>query len=202
MKKTATALLLAFASTGALAQDAKPGAAPAPPAAPATAAVATADPAMAGLRPIWGRVKDILVRAAEKMPEESYTFKPAPEVRSFGQLAAHVADTNYYIGGIVLGEKPPAGEVEKTKTSKADIVAALKDSVAYVDRAFAMGDADAAMMVKLFGRDASKFSVFALAIGHGFEHYGNMVTYMRMKGLVPPSSEPRPAAPAPPSEKK
>ena len=65
-----------------------------------------------------------------------------------------------------------------------------------------MSDADAAKTVKLFGSDAPKFSVLALVIGHGFEHYGNMVTYMRMKGLVPPSSEPRPGAPAPPAEKK
>jgi uncharacterized damage-inducible protein DinB len=201
MKKTAVALLLCVASTGALAQEGKPAAPAAPSEVPAASAP-VADPAMSGLRPIWGRVKDILVRAAEKMPEENYAFKPTPEVRSFGQVAAHVADTNYFIGGMILGEKPPAGEVEKTKTSKADIVAALKDSVAYVDRAFAMNDADAAKTVKLFGKDAPKFSVFALAIGHGFEHYGNMVTYMRIKGLVPPSSEPRPAAPAPPAEKK
>jgi len=202
MKKTALALLLCSASAGVFAQETKPAAAP--PAAPAASAPAApvADPAMAGLRPVWGRVKDILVRAAEKMPEESYSFQPTPEVRTFGQLAAHVADTNYYLGGLLLGEKPPAADIEKTKKTKAEIVAALKESVAYVDKGFALGDGDAAKLVKLFGRDASKFSVFALAIGHGFEHYGNMVTYMRMKGLVPPSSEPRPAAPAPPAAEK
>jgi len=202
MKKPALALLLCLASAGAFAQEAKPAAAP--PAAPAASAPAAplTDPAMSGLRPVWGRVKDILVRAAEKMPEESYAFQPTPEVKTFGQMAAHVADTNYFIGGLVLGEKPPVADVEKTKKSKAEIVAALKESVAYLDKGFAMGDAEAAKGVKLFGRDAPKFSAFALAIGHGFEHYGNLVTYMRMKGLVPPSSEPRPAAPAPPAEKK
>jgi uncharacterized damage-inducible protein DinB len=195
MKKTALALLLCVAATGALAHD-PPAASPVPGPEPAATEVAPAtaaplaDPAMAGLRPVWGRVKDILVRAAEKMPEEHYAFKPAPEVKTFGQMAAHVADAQYMMGGLILGEKPPAGEIEKTKTSKADIVAALKDSVAWLDKAFALGDADAAKTVKLFGTDAPKFSVYALAIGHGFEHYGNMVTYMRMKGLVPPSSEP------------
>ncbi|MFN7988317.1 MAG: DinB family protein [Thermoanaerobaculia bacterium] len=192
MRKTALALLLCAAATGALAQEPKPAA---PAAAPAAAAPAApvADPAMSGLRPVWSRVKDILVRAAEKMPEENYAFQPTPEVRSFGQLAAHVADSNYFFGSVVLGEKPPVTDVEKTKTSKADIVAALKGSVEYLDRAFAMSDADAAKTVKFFGKDSPKFSVFGLVIGHGFEHYGNMVTYMRMKGLVPPSSEPRPA---------
>jgi uncharacterized damage-inducible protein DinB len=201
MKNVVVAFLLCVASAGALAQAGKAPSPAAPSEAPVVAAP-IADPAMSGLRPIWGRVKDILVRAAEKMPEESYAFKPTPEVRSFGQLAAHVADSNYFFGAMILGEKPPAGEVEKTKTSKADIVAALKESVAYVDRAFAMSDADAAKTVKLFGKESPKFSVLALTIGHGFEHYGNMVTYMRMKGLVPPSSEPRPAAPAPPAGEK
>lgn len=191
MKRTLLAMLLCFAATGALAHDPKPAPA-ASTETPAASAAPLADPAMSGLRPVWGRVKDILVRAAEKMPEEHYGFRPAPEVKTFGQMAAHVADAQYMMGGLILGEKPPAGEIEKTKTSKADIVAALKDSVAYLDKAFALGDADAAKTVKLFGNDAPKFSVYALAIGHGFEHYGNMVTYMRMKGLVPPSSEPRP----------
>lgn len=196
MRKTAIVLVLALASTSLFAQESKPAAA-----APAVSAPIV-DPAMTGLRPIWGRVKDILVRAAEKMPEESYAFKPTPEVRSFGQLVAHVADSQYFFGSMLLGEKPPAGDVEKTKTSKADLVAALKDSSAYVDKAFALSDADAAKPIKLFGRDTTKFSVLALAIGHGFEHYGNIVTYMRMKGLVPPSSEPRPGAPAPPPAEK
>jgi uncharacterized damage-inducible protein DinB len=196
MSKTAIALLLALASTGAFAQEN-----PAATAAPAVSAPIV-DPAMAGLRPIWGRVKDILVRAAEKMPEENYAFKPTPEVKSFGQLVAHVADSQFFFGSMILGEKPPVTDVEKTKTSKADLVAALKESVAYVDKAFAMSDGDASKPVKLFGRDTTKFSVFALAIGHGFEHYGNLVTYMRITGLVPPSSEPRPGAPAPPPAEK
>ena len=196
MKRTALAILLGFAATGALAQEGKPAS---PSAAPAAAAlsVPVADPAMTGLRIAWNRVKDITVRAAEKMPEENYGFQATPEVKTFAQLTAHVADTNYLIGGMILGETPPAADIEKTKTSKAEIVAALKDSVAYLDKGFTLSDADAAKLVKLFGKDAPKFSVVALAIGHGFEHYGNMVTYMRMKGLVPPSSEPRPAAPAP-----
>ncbi len=194
MKKIALALLLCLPSAAVLAQETKPAtAAPAAPGVEATAAP-LADPAMSGLRPVWDRVKDILVRAAEKMPEEHYTFRPAPEVKTFAQMAAHVADAQYMMGGLILEEKPPAADIEKSKTSKADIVAALKDSTAYLDRAFAMGDAEAAKTLKLFGRDSSRFSVFALAIGHGFEHYGNLVTYMRMKGIVPPSSEPRPAA--------
>ncbi len=195
MKKTALALLLCAAAAPLLAQETKPAAAPAAaPAAPA------ADPALTGLKVAWNRVKDIAVRAAKKMPEESYGFQATPEVKTFGQFVGHLADSTYMMAGLILGEKPPVVEAEKTKKTKAELVAALEDSFAYMDRAFALGDAAVAAPVKLFGMDTNKFAVVGLAIGHTWEHYGNMVTYMRMKGIVPPSSEPRPAAPAP--EKK
>ncbi|HQP86986.1 MAG TPA: DinB family protein [Thermoanaerobaculia bacterium] len=195
MKKTALALLLCAAAAPLLAQETKPAAAPAAaPAAPA------ADPALTGLKVAWNRVKDITVRAAEKMPEEHYGFQPTPEVKTFGQFVGHVVDAQNMMAGLILGEKPPAVDAEKTKKTKAELVAALKESVAYMDKAFAVGDSAAAGPVKLFGMDTNKFAVIGLAIGHGWEHYGNLVTYMRMKGIVPPSSEPRPAPPAP--EKK
>ncbi|HMM33455.1 MAG TPA: DinB family protein [Thermoanaerobaculia bacterium] len=191
MKKTVLALLLCAAVSPLLAQETKPATAPAVP---------PSDPAMTGLKVAWNRVKDITVRAAKKMPEESYGFQATPEVKTFGQFVGHLADSTYMMAGPVLGEAPPAPEAEKTKKSKAELVAALEDSFAYMDRAFALGDAAVAAPVKLFGMDTNKFAVVGLAIGHTWEHYGNMVTYMRMKGIVPPSSEPRPAPPAP--EKK
>jgi uncharacterized damage-inducible protein DinB len=193
--KTLTALsaaLLALVSLPVLAQDAK---APTP-AAPAAAPIA--NPAITGLKWPWTRVKDITVRAAEKMPEALYGFQPTPEVRTFGQLVGHLADSNVMLCSMALGEKKEPWTVEKTKTSKADLVAALKESITVCDRAFAQGDADLATGVNLFGVDTNRFALVGLIIGHEFEHYGNMVTYMRVKGLVPPSSEPPPAkAPAP-----
>jgi len=193
--KTLTALsaaLLALVSLPVPAQDAK---APTP-AAPAAAPIA--NPAITGLKWPWTRVKDITVRAAEKMPEALYGFQPTPEVRTFGQLVGHLADSNVMLCSMALGEKKEPWTVEKTKTSKADLVAALKESIAVCDRAFAQGDADLATGVNLFGVDTNRFALVGLIIGHEFEHYGNMVTYMRVKGLVPPSSEPPPAkAPAP-----
>jgi hypothetical protein len=82
--------------------------------------------------------------------------------------------------------------VEKTKTTKADLVAALKESVSYCDSAFAdMTDAKAVEMVKMFGRERSRLAALYANTSHSNEHYGNIVTYMRIKGLVPPSSEPR-----------
>jgi uncharacterized damage-inducible protein DinB len=197
--KTLTAVsatLLALVSLPVLAQDAKAPTPAAPAAVPAAAPIA--NPAITGLKWPWTRVKDITVRAAEKMPEALYGFQPTPEVRTFGQLVGHLADSNVMLCSMALGEKKEPWTVEKTKTSKADLVAALKESIAVCDRVFAQGDTDLATGVNLFGVDTNRFALVGLIIGHEFEHYGNMVTYMRVKGLVPPSSEPPPAkAPAP-----
>ena len=76
--------------------------------------------------------KNNIIRAAEKMPEENYAFKPTPEVRSFGQLIGHVADAQYLFCSAVLGKPNPAPGVEKSKTTKAELVQALKDAFAYL----------------------------------------------------------------------
>ncbi len=139
----------------------------------------------------YGHVKDILLRTAEKVPEENYSFKPTPEVRSFGQIVGHLADAQYLFCSIVLGEKNPAPKIEQTKSSKADLIAALKDGFAYCDKAYdGMTDASATEMVKLFGNDDTpKLGVLTVNNMHNMEHYGNLVTYMRLKNIVPPSSE-------------
>lgn len=141
---------------------------------------------------LFNMTKTNLVKAAEKMPEEHYSFRPTPEVRTFGQLVGHVADAQYLFCGAVKGGEVPKPGVEKSKTSKADLVAALKEAMAYCDATYSgLTDADAATNVKFFGRERTKLSVLNFNMGHNFEHYGNIVTYMRIKGLVPPSSEGR-----------
>lgn len=155
-------------------------------------AQAPADPLSAGQKMLYTMGKNNLIRAAEKMPEENYSFKPVPEVRSFGQILGHVADAQYLFSSAVIGEKNPSPNVEKTKTSKADLVQALKDAFAYSDKAYdAMTDSQAVQMVKFFGQDRAKLTVLSFNNVHNMEHYGNLVTYLRIKGLVPPSSEPR-----------
>ena len=155
-------------------------------------AAPAADPLVAEGRGAWDGVKNNVVRAAEKMPEENYAFKPVPEVRSFGQLTGHIADSQFMICSAAKSEKRDPAGVEKTKTTKADLVAALKESVSYCDSAFAdLTDAKAVEMVKMFGRERSRLAALYANTSHSNEHYGNLVTYMRIKGLVPPSSEPR-----------
>jgi len=143
----------------------------------------------------YARIKGIMLASAEKMPEESYSFKPVDSVRSYGQLVGHLADAQYLFCSMALGEKNPGLNIEKTKTSKADLIAALKDAEAYCDKAYdTMTDASGAQMVKMFGNDAPKLDVLVVNNMHNMEHYGNMVTYMRIKGIVPPTSEAPPQA--------
>ena len=143
----------------------------------------------------FARMKTILVSSAEKMPEESYNFKPTDSVRSYGQIVGHIADAQYNFCAMALGETNPGLKIEETKTTKADLVAALKGSLAYCDKAYdSMTDASGAQMVKMFGMDMPKFGVLNINNAHDMEHYGNLVTYMRMKNIVPPSSEQAPPA--------
>ena len=138
----------------------------------------------------YERTKGILLRSAEKMPEENYTFKPVDSVRTYGQIIGHLADAQYLFCSTASGEKNPDLKIEKTKTSKADLVAALKEGFAYCDKVYdEMTDAAATQTAKFFGNDVPKFAVLSINIGHNMEHYGNLVTYMRIKGIVPPTSE-------------
>ncbi len=159
---------------------------------PPTAAVASQDsPLSAHSKFVYGGTKMILLRSAERMPQENYNFKPTDAVRSFGQIVGHVADSQYTFCSTVLGEKNPRPKIEQPKTSKADLIAALKDAFAYCDKAYdSMTDASAVQMVKLMGGDTPKLGVLTVNNIHTVEHYGNLVTYMRMKDIVPPTSDP------------
>lgn len=139
-----------------------------------------------------GEVQGYLIRAAEALPEESYGFQPTPEVRTFGQIVGHVANAQYMFCATALKEASPAKQNYEKVTAKADLVTALKASAAYCARAYeTVTDAMAAEPVKLFGQDANRASALIVNTAHDNEHYGNIVTYMRLKGLVPPSSQPQ-----------
>jgi uncharacterized damage-inducible protein DinB len=161
------------------------------PQAPATP---PANPITQSEKGIYSFISNAVIGAAQKMPEENYGFKPTLEVRSFGQLVGHVADASYMFCSQAAGEANPKKDIEKTKTSKADLVAAVKDAVAYCNNAFdGMTDAKGSEMVKLFNFNLARLTLLSLNTAHTDEHYGNMVTYMRLKGIVPPTSENQPA---------
>ncbi len=149
------------------------------------------NPIVAAEKSIYGMSKDFLLRSAEKMPEENYSFKPVPVVMSFGQLIGHAAESQYEFCAPAMGEKAPEAAKEK-KTSKADLIAELKAAFAYCDKVYdSMTDAKMTASKKFFGGERTNLWILTLNNTHNFEHYGNIITYLRMKGLVPPSSEPR-----------
>ncbi|HXK60959.1 MAG TPA: DinB family protein [Acidobacteriota bacterium] len=148
------------------------------------------NPLSAHNRMVYEYVKRNLLGSAEKMPEEDYSFKPTDAVRSYGQILGHVADAQYAVCSIVLGEQNPAPSIEKSKTTKAELVAAIKDSCTYCDKAYAgMTDVSGVEMVTLLGHKMPKLGALNMNNIHAMEHYGNLVTYMRMKNIVPPSSD-------------
>lgn len=166
---------------------------------------APADPFSKALKASFDTVTRYLAGSAEKMPEANYPFKPTPEVRSFGEILGHVANSQFSYCARVKGEKNPndGNDFEK-KTAKADLVKALNDSTAYCAPVYdTMTDAKAMEPVApppapAAGAPARPAQPPAMRlrfllgnVTHDQEHYGNLVTYLRLKGLVPPSSEPR-----------
>lgn len=149
------------------------------------------DPLSATLKGLWDGVKRNVAESAEKMPEANYAFKPTPEVRSFGELIGHVANSAFSYCSRVKGEKNPndGNDFEK-KTAKADLQMGLTHAFAYCDGVYgSMTDAQAMEMMTMGQSSAPKVRLLIGNISHTNEHYGNIVTYMRLKGLVPPSTE-------------
>ena len=161
----------------------------------ATGALLAADgtnPLIDSSKSFYEQIKSVVLRSVDKMPEENYGFKPSDDVRTYGQLLAHIADAQYIMCGIVTQGKPVMKGLEKSAKTRAEITKALNDGFAFCDAAYAkITDADAATEVNWFGNKRTKLSILDFNIAHAFEHYGNLVTYMRIKGIVPPSSEPR-----------
>ena len=157
----------------------------------ACAAFAQDNPLVASAKTVYMIARGNIVKAAEKMPEDNYSYKPTEDVRSFGQLIGHVANASFFFCSAATGEKSPAKfDAEKTKTTKVDLVAALNDAFAYCDGVYdGMTDATAVEKIKLMGKDSVRVGVLNFNNAHDMEHYGNMVTYMRLKNIVPPSSE-------------
>ncbi|HYV98474.1 MAG TPA: DinB family protein, partial [Gemmatimonadaceae bacterium] len=158
----------------------------APTIAPAIAAQGT-DPAVKGMRTEWGMTAGFLRTAVEQMPEADFAYKPVSTVRTFGEIIKHITATQMALCGVALGDKKFLSDgVETASTKKADIARELQDSMEYCSRAYAQDiaklDIDAAQR-------QMRYDVLAHNTAHNGEHYGNIATYMRMKGMVPPSSQ-------------
>ena len=186
MKKVVSFLAVVVSLAGLSAQQ------PAPP--------ATLD--VAGfLKQQHQNIKRNLIGSADKMPEADFHFKPqgtGTEVRTYGQIVAHIVNANYLFCSQAKGEKSPAAMLDdKQQQPKAELAKALGDAMAYCDAAYdAQTSATLNEMVKRQGPNNTQLerargNGLILNVAHNNEHYGNLVTYLRAKGLVPPSSERR-----------
>lgn len=189
LRCTACALLTALTLTslaGTAAAQAKPAARP--------TIASVLDRQLSG-------VEAELVPAAEAMPADKYSFAPTQGefkgVRNFGTQIKHIASVNYIIGAAILGAKPPVemGEGEdgpaKLK-SKDEIVKYLKDSFVFLHKAIAtINEANLLEPIKAPWGDNSmttRLSLAVTAVSHPFDHYGQIVEYLRMNGIIPPAS--------------
>ena len=152
---------------------------------------AQSNPFSADAKQAYTGIKNTLMRAADKMTDENYSFKTVPEVRTYGEMITHVADVQFMLCGMAKGEQKQA-KAPEMKT-KAAATAYLKSSFDYCDGVYdAMTDTAGADKVKMFGRELTKLGVLNFNIGHDNEMYGTMVAFLRIKGIVPPSSDRRP----------
>jgi uncharacterized damage-inducible protein DinB len=148
------------------------------------------NPATAAIKAQFGMISGVLGKTAEKIPENLYTFKATPEVRSIAQLIGHIADSQFSICAAAAGEKPAQSGIEKSMTAKADLSKALAESSAYCNKVIdGMTDQKGMEIVKFFTGDTPRLLVLSFNVSHSYEHYGNLVTYMRLNKIVPPSSE-------------
>jgi uncharacterized damage-inducible protein DinB len=138
-----------------------------------------------------------VVESAEKMPEAEFAFQPTKDVRTFGGFVGHVANAAYSYCSRAKGEANPNKQDFEKVTGKAALVAGIKAATAYCDGVYkAMSDAALTEMVAMGQSQQPRGQILVQNISHTNEHYGNLVTYMRLKGLVPPSTE-RATAPRP-----
>lgn len=147
-----------------------------------------ANPVSTGLKQSWDNIKVLLTKEADKMPADSYSFKPAPDVQDFSARVAHIVGANMRTCAALKGDR-------KTLTlaadaSKADLAAAMKEAWEECDSVFdSLTDADAHTMISGRGGQRSKLIVAEGLLEHSQEVYGYMAVYLRLKSIVPPSSD-------------
>ena len=142
------------------------------------------------LKAQWENIRTMVVRTVEVVPEDKYDFKPKPEVRSFRDLFIHIAQENYFFMGAMTGQRPgDLSRLENLKT-RAEIVKALNESYDYGAKALAsLNDQKALEMIQRRNRQVPRWSMALDNIVDNMDHYGNLVVYMRLNGIVPPSSQ-------------
>ena len=146
------------------------------------------NPLIAEAKQMYTSAKTNVLGSAEKMPDENYSYKPTPEVRSFAEVIGHITTSQMGACAAVAGDTSPASAT--AKTSKSEVVAALQQSFAECDKAFdSMNETTAMQMISSRRGQRSKLGMLIGIASHDNEQYGIMTVYLRLKGLVPPASE-------------
>jgi uncharacterized damage-inducible protein DinB len=165
-----------------------------------TKAQQAAPPFSTWLKNAYMNNRNDISRSAAKVSEDLYGMRPGPqtEVRTFGQILGHLANFNYLWCSQAKGEKNPSqGKDLEKLTSKADLTKALNAAFAYCDSVYSsLTDVSANETIQVTEEDGKpaqvkRLTVLVLNYGHNNEHYGNLVSYMRIKSIVPASSEPQ-----------
>jgi uncharacterized damage-inducible protein DinB len=149
--------------------------------------IAGAQGAVADAKAHWMNIHNFIRQSAVDVPDDKYNWKPTPEVRSFAEQFAHVAGAESMFCAMALGEKPPAEDAVKA-TTKAALIAALDKSAKDCERAYAQTDAAAMGKIDVFNQQQTRLYALIMNATHDGEHYGNLITYLRMNKIVPPSS--------------
>lgn len=193
MKRLFAALALAMLIALPVASQTPPPATSAAPsaAAQATPPVGPTEPLSRAIFGMYNAIKRNLTESADKVSEADYSFQPTKDVRTFTQMFAHVANSQFSLCAGPKGEaNPNKDDFEKTTTTKAAVVKALADSFAYCDTVYStLTDAKALELIKAGQNQVPRARGLMSNVAHDNEHYGNLVTMMRLKGMVPPSTE-------------
>jgi uncharacterized damage-inducible protein DinB len=156
----------------------------------AEASAQGANPLSAGAKAQFTGISSFVTRSADKIPDNLFSFRATPEVRTIAQLFGHIADAYFGMCSAADGSKPPQQGIEQSATAKAALVKALADGVAYcqsvMDR---MTDQKGSERVDFYFGPTPRLSILYFVTTHTYEHYGNLVTYMRLNKIIPPSSE-------------
>jgi hypothetical protein len=154
--------------------------------------VAPTNPLSASTKSMYEMTRNHILKSAEKMAEADYSFRPVDTVMTFRQLLIHIAEGNIMVAGNTFAGEKPKITADKEKATKADVIAALNTSFSFTDKLYNdMTDVKAMELINMWGTKRPAVYALSFNVVHNYEHYGNLVTYMRMKGLVPPSSEKR-----------
>ena len=151
--------------------------------------VEKADTVIPSLKGLHDVTKTNIMKSAEMLDEALFSFQPTEEVRTVGQLFGHIANAQGAFCSAASGMQNPLNENFEERTTKAGLVEALEMSFGFCEEAYAsMTDEKGAEMVSFFGSEMAASAVLAFNSAHNYEHYGNLVTYMRINGITPPSS--------------